>query len=186
MRKVFVVGLALLISVAFVGGTFAQTTTEKATKAATDVAKEKAKTSGEAMKAKATQAVTEKTAPASEKAAAAPAPEKKAEKKDVVKVRAKHAKGEVTAIDMAAKTMTIKAKEGDMTFDIAGAKMKAEPKAGDKVFVKYTEADGKMMAKFVSTKKHHKGHKGHKKEGKKEMAPAEKPAPSQSAPAPAK
>lgn len=184
MRKALVVGLALLISAAFAGAVFAQSTTEKAAKTATDMAQEKARTSQEGLKNKAKQTPDEKTVPAPDKAA--PAPEKKAEKKDMAGARAKHAKGEVTAVDMAAKSMTIKGKTGDITFDTAGAKMKAEPKVGDKVFVKYTEAEGKMIAKYVAFMKHHKGHKGHRKEEKKEVAPAEKPAVSQPAPEPAK
>jgi len=38
--------------------------------------------------------------------------------------------GEVTNMDMTAKTMTAKGKKGDMTFDVSGAKMKGEAKAG--------------------------------------------------------
>jgi hypothetical protein len=181
MRKIFVMGLALLIGFAFVTGAFAQSTTEKATQAATDTAQEKAKVSGEALKTKAKEAVGEKTAPAPDQAA--PAPEKKVEKKDIVKVKGKHAKGEVTVVDMAAKTITIKGKTGDMTFDVANAKMKAEPKVGDKVFVRYAEADGKMIAKYVVAKKKH--HRGQKEAAKKDAAPAEKPAAPQPATAPA-
>lgn len=172
MKKRFVVGLALLIGFAFVTCGFAQTTTEKATKAATDVA-DKAKASGESAKAKAvktTEKATPAPAPAAAPAQATPAPEKKAEKKETTKAKAQRAKGEVTAIDLTAKNMTIKGKKGEMSFDLATAKMKKEPKVGDKVFVKYTEADGKMVAKFVSTAKKH--HKPHKKAEKKEAAPA--------------
>ncbi|MBP1748566.1 MAG: hypothetical protein H6Q52_1105 [Deltaproteobacteria bacterium] len=114
-------------------------------------------------------AVTEKAAPAAP-ATPAPAPEKKAEKK-ATKEKVHQATGEVTAVDMAAKTLTIKAKKGDMTFDVTDVKMKAEPKAGDKVMVKYTEKDGKMTAKSV------KAVKAAKKAEKKEAKPAaEKPA----------
>ena len=58
--------------------------------------------------------------------------------------------GEVTNMDTAAKTMAVKGKKGDMTFDVSGAKMKDEAKAGDKVTVKYTEKDGKKMASSVT------------------------------------
>ena len=58
--------------------------------------------------------------------------------------------GEVRKMDMAAKMMTVKGKMGDMTFDVSGAKMKDEAKAGDKVTVKYTEKDGKMNASSVT------------------------------------
>ncbi|MGD0237848.1 MAG: hypothetical protein ABSC55_25365 [Syntrophorhabdales bacterium] len=49
-------------------------------------------------------------------------------------------------MDMKAKMMTVKGKKGDVTFDVSGAKMKGEMKAGDKVHVKYMEKEGKMMA----------------------------------------
>jgi uncharacterized ion transporter superfamily protein YfcC len=62
-------------------------------------------------------------------------------------------KGEVTALDMAAKTMTVKGKDGDKTFDVTDAKMKGEAKAGDMVTVKYMEKDGKMMASWVGVDK---------------------------------
>jgi len=62
-------------------------------------------------------------------------------------------KGEVTAVDMAAKTMTVKGNDGDKTFDVTDAKMKGEAKAGDMVTVKYMEKDGKMMASWVGVDK---------------------------------
>jgi len=57
--------------------------------------------------------------------------------------------GEVTNMDMAGEMMTAKGEKGDMTFDLSGAKMKGEMKAGDKVRVKYIEKNGKMMASSV-------------------------------------
>jgi hypothetical protein len=116
-------------------------------------------------------AAPEKAAPAP-----APAPEKKAETKAAWKGKMHHFWGEVTAMDMAAKTLTVKGKKGDMTFDVTDAKMKGEPKVGDKVMVKYMKKDGKMVAKSVKMK-------GAKK-AEKPMAP-EKAAPAP-APAPAK
>ena len=83
---------------------------------------------------------------------AAPAPEKKVEKKAAPKGKAQQYRGEVTGMDTAAKTLTVKGKKGDMTFDVTNAKMKAEPKAGDKVMVKYVEKDGKMIASSVIVK----------------------------------
>ena len=113
---------------------------------------------------------------APETAAPAPAPEKKAETKAAWKGKMHHFWGEVTAMDMAAKTLTVKGKKGDMTFDVTDAKMKGEPKVGDKVMVKYMKKDGKMVAKSVKMK-------GAKK-AEKPMAPeTAAPAP---APAPAK
>jgi Cu/Ag efflux protein CusF len=113
---------------------------------------------------------------APETAAPAPAPEKKAETKAAWKGRMHHFRGEVSAMDMAAKTLTVKGKKGDMTFDVTDAKIKGEPKAGDKVKVAYTKKDGKMVAKYVKMK-------GAKKAGKP-MTPQE--APPTPAPAPAK
>ena len=100
----------------------------------------------------------------------AAAPEKAAPAPAVEKAKMHHFTGEVTAMDMAAKTLTVKGKKGDMTFDVTDAKMKGEPKAGDKVVVRYMEKDGKMVAKFVGPKKAWK-----KKE--KTEAPAPAPAP---------
>jgi len=105
-------------------------------------------------------------------AAPGTAPEQKAETKAAWKGNMHHVRGEVTAVDMAAKTLTVKGKKGDMTFDVTNAKMKGEPKAGDKVRVAYMKKDGTMVAKHVRIK-------GAKK--------AEKPmVPETAAPAPAK
>lgn len=175
MKKILMVGLTVLVCMAFISTGFAQTATEKATKAATDAAKEKGKEVGKDMGEKAKQTVTDKAA---EKTAPAPAaPEKKVEKKAAKKAKAHQYTGEVTAIDMAAKSLTVKGKDGDKTFDIAEAKMKAEPKAGDRVKVKFTETDGKLLAGSVT------GIKGSKKATEKEAKPADKAAP---APVPAK
>jgi ABC-type lipoprotein release transport system permease subunit len=98
------------------------------------------------------------------KAAPAPAPvEKKAapmeEKKAPAKV--KMVKGDVAAVDAKAKTVTVKGKKGDVTAMIdektkimMGKEMKtlADVKVGDKVTVKYSEADGKMTAKSIAIK----------------------------------
>jgi len=100
----------------------------------------------------------------------AAAPEKAAPAPAAEKAKMNHFTGEVTAMDMAAKTLTVRGKKGDMTFDVTNAKMKGEPKAGDKDVVRYMEKDGKMVAKFVGPKKAWK-----KKE--KTEAPAPAPAP---------
>jgi microtubule-associated protein 1 len=156
MKRFLMFALSALISVAFVTGVFAQApAAPKATSA------------------------PEKAAPALEKAAApAPTPEKKVEKKEPAKVH--QYSGEVTAMDATAKTLTIKGKSGDKTFDVTDVKMKKEAKAGDKVMVKYTEKDGKMVAKSVEMKAAEKAEK--KEVPKKEET---KPAPTP-APAPAK
>lgn len=99
-----------------------------------------------------------KAAPAAEKKEAAPA-----EKKAPAKV--KQVTGEVAAVDAKAMTITVskkvkgKAVETVVTVDdktkIALGKEKktlADVKAGDKVTVKYTEVDGKNVAKSVAIK----------------------------------
>ena len=113
------------------------------------------------------------------KAAPAPAPvEKKAapaaEKKAPVKV--KHVTGEVTAMDAQAKTITVKGKKGDVVIAVDD-KMMAAVKAGDKVVVKYTEADGKNTAKSVK--------KAEAKPAEMEKKAAPAPAEKKAAPAPA-
>jgi hypothetical protein len=119
MKKVLMMALTVMISVAFVTVVFAQApagTPEKKT----------------------TTTTTTTT------------PEKKETTTKVTKSKAMMFAGEVTNMDAAAKTMTVKGKKGDMTFDVSGAKMKDEAKAGDKVTVKYTEKDGKKMASAVT------------------------------------
>jgi hypothetical protein len=164
MKKVAMIGLTLLISVAFVTAVFAQAPAKPA----------------------------EKPAAAPEKAPApakAPAPEKKAaaEKKEAApKAKVQQYTGEVAKMDMAGKSIVVKGKKGDMNFDVANAKMKGEPKEGDKVVVKYTEKDGKMVASSVTKAA------AEKKPAEKKPAaekPAAKPAPDKAAapaPAPAK
>ena len=121
----------------------------------------------------------EKAAAPAEKKEAAPA--KKAAKKQVT--------GEVTAVDAKANTLTVKGKKGDVTVStddktkVAAGKNKktlADVKVGDKVEVKFTEADGKNTASHVSISA---------APAKKEAAPAKKeaaPAKKEAAPAPAK
>jgi len=119
--------------------------------------------------------------------AAAPA-EKKEMKAKAVK---KQVTGEVTAVDAKANTLTVKGKKGDVmvstddkTTVMAGKDKKtlADVKAGDKVTVNYTEADGKNVAAKVAIKAA-PAKKAEKKE--KAAAPAEKAAPAPAAaPAP--
>ena len=149
MKKALMIGLTLLIGVAFVTSVSAQSATEKAAKAATDTTQEKAKTAGDTTKDKAT-----KTAPK--------------------ETRLRYG-GEVTAINMAAKTLTVKGKKGDMTFDITDVRMMEEPKAGDTVMVQYTNKDGKMVADSVVGMAAKKTEKKDVKPTGKQMAP-EKPA----------
>ena len=55
-------------------------------------------------------------------------------------------KGEVVSMDEAAKTLVVKDKKGEKTFDVSMAKNMPELKAGDKVSFNYVEKDGKLMA----------------------------------------
>lgn len=91
---------------------------------------------------------------ADEKKEAAPA-----EKKAPAKV--KQVTGEVTAVDATAKTLTVKGKAGDVALtadDKTTVKIGKEKKAlgdikvGDKVTVRYTEMDGKNVAKSIIVK----------------------------------
>lgn len=101
-----------------------------------------------------TLAAEKKKAPAPVKMEAAPA-----------KVEAvKHVTGDVSAVDANAGTITVKEKKGnvvvsvnDMTQITAGKDKKAlaDIKAGEKVTVVYTEADGKNTAKSVDIKPAH-------------------------------
>jgi hypothetical protein len=81
------------------------------------------------------------------------------EKKAPAKI--KQVTGEVTAVDAKAKTVTVKGKKGDVTVSTddktkvtMGKEMKsvADVKVGDKVIVKYSEADGKNVAKSIGIK----------------------------------
>jgi ribosomal protein S1 len=125
----------------------------------------------------ATFAAEKAAAPAEKKAAPA-----KAAKKQVT--------GEVTAVDAKANTLTVKGKAGDVMLStddktkvMAGKDKKAlaDVKVGDKVTVKYTEAEGKNVAHKVSITA-----APAKKETtmeKKEAAPAAAPAEKKAAPA---
>ena len=91
-------------------------------------------------------------------------------------------KGEVVSIDEAAKTLVVKDKKGEKTFDVSMAKNMPELKAGDKVSFNYIEKDGKLMAGNFQKA-------GAKAPAKTEAAPisagAPTPPPGKPAPAPA-
>ncbi len=145
MKKIFMIALAILISVAFVTTVFAQ---------------------------------APKDAPKPAAAADKPAVDKpaKAEKAaKPAKAKAKAFTGEVVNADAAA--FVAKDKKGEMTFDVSGVKgYKAEGyKAGDKVVVKYSEKDGKMMASAITKAKAPAKKEAPKKEMKKEDKPAATP-----------
>jgi len=69
-----------------------------------------------------------------------------------------HVTGKVTAVDAAAKTLTIKGEKGEVVLTIsdktkfAKGKTLADVKVGDELSAKYSEKDGKMMAWKVMTK----------------------------------
>lgn len=96
---------------------------------------------------------------AAEKAAPAPAAEKAMEKKAPVKV--KWLSGEVSAVDAAAMTLTVKGKKAEVALTVndktkitMGKEKKtlADVKVGDKVSTKYSEVEGKNVAKSVAIK----------------------------------
>jgi Cu/Ag efflux protein CusF len=128
---------------------------------------------------------------AAEKAAA---PAEKKEAAPAKKVAKKQVTGEVAAVDAKANTLTVKGKKGDVTVStddkttvVAGKVKKtlADVKAGDKVSVKYTEADGKNTATKVSimAAPAKKAEKKAVTPEKKEAAPVAAPAPAPAAPA---
>jgi len=132
MKKVILIALVLLVSVAFVTTVFAQ---EKA-----KAAPEKAKA------APAKPAVAPEKTAAPEKAA--PAPEKAKPKAKIPGFV-----GIVANVDTAAKTIVVKDKEKVVTFDVSNPKFKGyknlnEVKVGDKVAVAYTK-DGTKVTKIA-------------------------------------
>jgi hypothetical protein len=143
MKKVLMMALTVLISVAFVTVVFAQApagTPEKTTTTTTTT------TTPEKKETTTTTATPEKKATTT----TTTTPAKKETTTKTTKSKAMMFTGKVTNMDTAAKMMTVKGKKGDMTFDVSSAKMKGEAKAGDKVTVKYMEKDGKMMASSVT------------------------------------
>ena len=129
--------IALMTAILFVLGisvvSFAAETVKPAT-TATKAAEQKA----------AEKKVAEDKAAAEKKVAE----DKAAAEKKAAPAKVKMVKGEVTAVDAKAKTITVKGKKGDVVVAVDD-KMMAGVKAGDKVAVKYTEADGKNIAKSV-------------------------------------
>ena len=88
--------------------------------------------------------------------------------------KAMHVSGEVTAVDAAAKTLSIKGKKGEVALTttdktrFAEGKTLADVKVGDKLAAKYSEKDGKMMAWKVMTKEEMKEMKKERKKKCKE------------------
>ena len=82
----------------------------------------------------------------------ATAPEKSA--KPMGKVKAMKFSGKVVSVDSSGNTAVVKGKKGEMTFNLSETKWKgyksaSEVKPGDKVWVRYVEKDGTMMATMV-------------------------------------
>jgi hypothetical protein len=72
------------------------------------------------------------------------------EKKMEPKEKAMRFTGEVTAVNTTDKTIVVKGKEGEKTFDVSKATMKGEVKPEHTVHVTYMEKEGKMVASSVS------------------------------------
>ncbi len=160
MKKVLMIVLAILISVAFVTTVFAQAPKEAPKPAAAD-----------------------KPAAKVEK----PAKAEKAEKP--AKAKAKTFTGEVVKADAAAFVAKDKKGEMTFDVSGVKGYKADDYKAGDKVVVKYAEKDGKMMAsaiKKAAAKKEKKEKKEAKKEAPAKAEPAKPAAPAAPAAPPAK
>jgi len=153
MKKVLMIALAVLISVAFVTTVFAQD--KKVEKPAAKAEKAEVKVEKPAAKAEA--------------------------KKEAPKAKAQTFKGEFVSADETAKTIVAKNDKGEMTFDVSAIKKMPKAAAGDKVTVVYTEKDGKMVAKSVKVAKAKKA--APKKEEAKKEAPKKEEKPAAAAPA---
>jgi hypothetical protein len=121
----------------------------------------------------------DKPATAPEKIATTDAKDVKAPAPKAEKLRVR---GEVVSADSAAKTMVVKSRKGEMTFDVTGAKFGRnykieDAKAGDRIVIAYDEVDGKMVAKYVGKQRHHgKKHPKKARTGGAEAKPTEAPA----------
>jgi Cu/Ag efflux protein CusF len=83
---------------------------------------------------------------AADKAAEAP----KADAAPVkAKAKVKQVTGVLVSVDTAARTVTVKGRNAEVVIS-ADEKMLADLKAGEKVMVKYTEQDGKNVAKKIT------------------------------------
>lgn len=79
-------------------------------------------------------------------------PAAKADEKKAEKPKVKQVTGEVAAVDMAAKSITVKGRKADVTMT-ADPKLLEGVKVGDKVVAKYTVQDGKNVAKSIKPAK---------------------------------
>jgi hypothetical protein len=120
MKKALLIALTLLVSAAFVTAVFAQPPAGKPAA----VAPQKAHASAPEKK---------------------PVVERKAPEKKAAKGKTHQYSGDVTTVDTATKTIVVKSKKDEMTFDVGMARMKNDVREGDKVTVKYTKKEGKMV-----------------------------------------
>jgi hypothetical protein len=70
--------------------------------------------------------------------------------------------GKVTAVNEADKTIVVKGKEAEKTFDVSSVTIGGAVKPGQTVHVTYTEKEGKMIASSVSGMKTSMKHESHK------------------------
>ena len=98
---------------------------------------------------------------------------KATEAKPAPAAKVKQITGEVKAVDTKANTLTIKGKRAEVTVTCADKtkvmmgkekKSLADVKVGDKVVVKYTESEGKNVAKSIAIKPAEETPKAEKKE----------------------
>jgi Cu/Ag efflux protein CusF len=98
---------------------------------------------------------------AMEKTPAAPAGDRTAPAVKKAPAKVKQVTGEVTAVDMKDSMVTVKGKKGDVVVMVnektkimmeKEKKTLSDMKAGDKVTVKYSEMDGRNIAKSIAMK----------------------------------
>lgn len=103
------------------------------------------------------------------------------------KIKVKQITGDVAAVDAAAKSLTVKGKKAEVVVStddktvVKAAKEKktlSDVKVGDRVTVRYSELDGKNIAKSIDIKTAKPA-----KKGAEPAKPAAKPAPAKPAPA---
>jgi microtubule-associated protein 1 len=85
-----------------------------------------------------------------EKGAQQPPAKEKVVKKEVKKEEIKSITGEVTAVDTAGKTLTVKSEKEKKEIQISATEKQLKGiNKGDKVVVKYVEKEGKLIAKSI-------------------------------------
>ncbi len=110
-------------------------------------------------------AATQNTHPTPEKK---PVVERHATDKTKSKGKVHHYTGNVTKVDTMMKTVIVKGKKDELTFNVSKAQFKGDVKEGDKVTVTYAKKDGTMSASSVVKA-------GSEKEMQKQIKPGAKP-----------